>query len=182
MYKICNRCCIEKEIKCFNKNVKRKDKLCISCRECEKEYHKTYHLNNKDKVKIQQKRWHLNNREYLNFYGKNRYNSNTNYRISVILRSRLYKTIKNLIKYKSALDLLGCNIDELKQYLESQFKENMTWENYGKIWEIDHIKPCSKFELSKLEEQQKCFCYTNLQPLFINENRIKSNKYETRKI
>ena len=69
------------------------------------------------------------------------------------------------------------------------FKPGMSWENYGKIWEIDHIKPCDSFDLTKLEEQQKCFHYTNLQPLFktteiaesfgyINQigNRNKSNK------
>ena len=65
----------------------------------------------------------------------------------------------------------------------------MTWKNHGTIWEIDHIKACSNFDLTKLEEQKQCFHYTNLQPLFktteiaekhgyINEigNRNKGNK------
>jgi hypothetical protein len=42
----------------------------------------------------------------------------------------------------------------------------MTWENHGDIWEIDHIQPCSSFNLTQEIEQQKCFYYTNLQPLF----------------
>jgi hypothetical protein len=52
----------------------------------------------------------------------------------------------------------------------------MTWLNHGQIWEIDHIKPCSSFDLTDLEQQKQCFHYTNLQPLFKTENRQKSNK------
>jgi hypothetical protein len=53
----------------------------------------------------------------------------------------------------------------------------MNWSNHGIIWEIDHIKPCASFDLTKLEEQKKCFHHTNLQPLFKIDNRKKSNKY-----
>jgi hypothetical protein len=53
----------------------------------------------------------------------------------------------------------------------------MSWENHGKIWEIDHIKACSNFDLTKLEEQQQCFHYTNLQPLFKTTGIAKSFSY-----
>ena len=42
----------------------------------------------------------------------------------------------------------------------------MNWSNHGTIWEIDHIIPCDSFDLTKLEEQEKCFHFSNLQPLF----------------
>ena len=53
----------------------------------------------------------------------------------------------------------------------------MTWENHGKIWEIDHILPCASFDLTILEEQKKCFHYTNMQPLFTTTEIAKSFGY-----
>ena len=53
----------------------------------------------------------------------------------------------------------------------------MTWKNYGE-WHIDHIKPCSKFNLTDEEEQKKCFNYKNLQPLWASENTSKGAKWE----
>ena len=52
----------------------------------------------------------------------------------------------------------------------------MSWNNYGK-WHVDHIRPCIDFDLSKPEEQQKCFHYTNLQPLWAEENMRKHYKF-----
>ena len=54
-------------------------------------------------------------------------------------------------------------------------KVGMSWDNYGK-WEIDHIRPCASFDLSKPEEQYKCFNYMNLQPLWEKENQTKTKK------
>ena len=53
----------------------------------------------------------------------------------------------------------------------------MTWQNHTVTgWHIDHIMPCSNFDLSKPEQQKECFHYTNLQPLWYDENIRKSNK------
>lgn len=59
--------------------------------------------------------------------------------------------------------------------LEQQFTEGMTWENYGE-WHVDHIRPCVSFDLSIPEQQQECFHYTNLQPLWAKDNLQKSDK------
>lgn len=91
-------------------------------------------------------------------------------RISDLLR-RGYK------KYSKSYKLLGCTIEELKIYLEKQFQPGMTWENYGKNgWEIDHILPCDSFDFNKIEDQQKCFNWKNLQPLWMKDNRKKKLK------
>jgi hypothetical protein len=53
----------------------------------------------------------------------------------------------------------------------------MSWDNWTKDgWHIDHIKPCSSFDLSKEYEQRACFHYTNMQPLWAVDNLRKGNK------
>ena len=69
------------------------------------------------------------------------------------------------------------SMEELKYYLEGKFQSGMTWENHGfRGWHIDHILPCSSFDFTKIEEQKKCFHYTNLQPLWAHENLTKAEK------
>jgi hypothetical protein len=78
-------------------------------------------------------------------------------------------------KTESTSSLIGCTKTELLQHLRNQYKVGMTDENYGQ-WHIDHIIPCASFDLTKLEERQKCFHYTNLQPLWAEENYAKGDK------
>jgi hypothetical protein len=83
----------------------------------------------------------------------------------------------NQFNIQSVIDLLGCSVEECKQHLEFQFKPEMNWNNYGNIWEIDHIKPCSNFDLTNTEQQKQCFHYTNLQPLFKTSGIAKNFGY-----
>ena len=72
--------------------------------------------------------------------------------------------------------MCSSDLNKLKQYLEPQFKPEMNWNNHGEIWEIDHIKPCSSFDLTDTEQQKQCFHYTNLQPLWAEDNLRKGDK------
>ena len=67
-------------------------------------------------------------------------------------------------------------MDFLRDYLSQQFEKGMTWDNQ-RDWHIDHRKPCASFDLTKEEEQRKCFHYTNLQPLWGSENIRKSDTF-----
>lgn len=90
-------------------------------------------------------------------------------RIKSALRQRIRRVLKGKSKSASTMTLIGCSIDELKIHLQKQFKSNMSWSNYG-LWHIDHIKPCASFDLLVPREQEKCFHYSNLQPLWAIEN------------
>jgi hypothetical protein len=113
-------------------------------------------------------KWQSQNQEYFKEWRNRTYQTNPRFKLRIILGNRLNEILKKNKTYKtnSILNLIGCNLQELKLYLESKFLQGMTWENHGGIWEIDHIQPCSSFDLTQKIEQQKCFHYTNLQPLF----------------
>jgi len=98
-------------------------------------------------------------------------------RLAHNLRSRIGSAIKHCYgeKSTSTMKLLGCTVNEVRDHIESQFTEGMTWDNYGE-WHIDHIKPCASFDLTIDEEQKKCFHYSNLQPLWAEDNIRKSDK------
>jgi len=160
-----------------------------------KEYHKKYRLDNLEKVKKMTKIWIENNREKFNKlvnksyhknkkkiikknmeYERKRLKTDMNWVLKKRLRNRLRQALKGISKSKSTMELLGVpHMDFLKTWIECKFKEGMTWENRH-LWHIDHIKPCSSFDLTKPEEQAKCFHYTNLQPLWASENLSKGNR------
>jgi hypothetical protein len=119
--------------------------------------------------------WRSSNKELIKEYQNNKYKNDITRRISTNIRSRLNKALKKSFKKYSTIKNLGCSAEYLKTYLESKFKKDMSWGNYGQ-WHIDHIIPLSSFNL--LEEQQfKIAChYTNLQPLWAKENLSKGNK------
>ena len=77
----------------------------------------------------------------------------------------------------STKELIGCSLEQLKIHLENRFTKGMNWQNYGRNgWHIDHIKPCTSFDLTDPKQQQECFHYSNLQPLWAKDNISKGNK------
>ena len=106
---------------------------------------------------------------------KSRYSKDPNFRLANVIRLRIRNAVKRQYRVSSSLELLGCTIEEVRNYLTSKFVPGMTWENYGE-WHIDHILPCSSFDLTKEAEQKKCFHYTNLQPLWAIDN-LKKGKH-----
>lgn len=121
------------------------------------------------------KAWQDRNKNYANEYNKKRKLIDPNFKLKMMLRTRLYQSVKGL-KLKSALDLLGCEIEYFKTYITNKFLEGMTWENHGE-WELDHIKPLALFNLTNIEEQKIAFHFTNFQPLWKSDNRSKRDYY-----
>lgn len=154
-------------------------------------------IDNKEKKKKNDKVWRENNEEKIRktkqiYYKKNkskiqaqnrikdkdRYKNNINYRIARILRKRMNEAIKNNYKSGSAVKDLGCSIEYfVKEYMPSKFQEGMTWDNYGLYgWHIDHIIPLSSFDLTDRGQLLKACHYSNLQPLWAEDNLRKGSK------
>lgn len=158
----------------------------LNNKESKSKYSKKYQTLNKEQQKTyskkhrQTKKGIETRKKYRKIEYKLKYGIDTEWTLKLILRNRLKNAVKNNFQKGKTLKILGCSIQDLKLYLEQQFNNNMNWDNYGKnkYWEIDHIKPCSSFNLTDIEQQKQCFHYTNLQPLTILQNRIKKDKYE----
>lgn len=137
---------------------------------------KKYNYTTKKHISEYNKEYYKKNKKIIAQYKNKRYKINIQHRLALVLRSRIKSALKCIVKNGKSLELLGCSIEQYKKYLEKQFDKKMSWSNYGKYWEIDHIKPCNSFDLILAENQQKCFHYSNTRPLKIEENRSKSDK------
>jgi len=141
-----------------------------------KEYFRKYREENKQIIKERRKKHYQENKQKINQKNIERKNKNPNIKIAHSLRNRIIKVLNGTSKSKSTVELLGCSIDEFRIFLENKFYNNMSWENYGSVWHIDHIKPCASFDLILQDEQEKCFHYSNMQPLLAEENLSKGKK------
>ncbi|MCX6895899.1 MAG: hypothetical protein NTZ16_10455 [Verrucomicrobia bacterium] len=138
---------------------------------------RVWRASNKEKKKLYDEKWRKENPEkwkkLRRIHGKNSRKKPKRKLISN-LRRRLKDFIK-VKKGKSSL-LFGCSPSFLRSHIEANFREGMSWENYG-LWHVDHIRPCSSFDLTDSLQRQQCCHWSNLQPLWAAENIAKSNYY-----
>ncbi len=132
------------------------------------EYHKKWRTENVDK-------WRKTKRDY----EKNRKDSDPLYKLISNFRTAIWTVLKesNVDKYGHYFEVLQYTPEELINHLEKQFKDDMTWDNYG-IWHVDHKLPITSFDIQEMgdEEFMRCWCLNNLQPMWGEENIRKSNK------
>lgn len=128
-------------------------------------------------ARAKQETWRVNNLDKVAAYKKKWLATHPEAKVANILRNRLNKVLRGKLKVASAIDLLGCSLEYFMQFIAKQFKPGMSWENYGlHTWHIDHLKPCTSFDMNDPWQQRWCFHYSNLQPMFAKENISKSNK------
>jgi hypothetical protein len=155
------------------------DEQIIISRERQKERLEKYYSDPKVKERIKRysKAYNENNREKLNKKSLDKIKNNPEKLLLSRLRKRLHKVFKEacIKKTSRTLELLGCDIQFFKDYIESKFIDGMNFENYGQ-WHLDHILPCASFNFSIPDDVAKCFHYTNIQPLWWLDNLKKGDK------
>ena len=127
------------------------------------------------------RKWKAANREKVNSnnraYVRQKYRSDPLFALAMTCRRRLLQAFakKGFSKGSSTEQLLGCDMATLREHLEKNFLQDMTWENRGFYgWHVDHILPLAS---AKTVEELESLCqYTNLQPLWAADNIAKSDK------
>lgn len=179
----CKSCVRERDLIYYNKN---KEKI--------REVNNLWRKNNPEKTKatyaryrktekrrIASNKYAKKNRKKQQEYFVEQYHNNPQFNIAIKFRRRIGIAIKKQFTEKAykTLELLGCPYSEFKDYFESKFTDGMTWDKFmkGEI-HIDHIRPCSSFDLTDLSQQKECFHYSNLQPLWATDNLKKGARYK----
>jgi hypothetical protein len=148
-------------------------------REAKKEYNKKYHKENKESIAVQRKKYYEENIEEIRKRDRHRYQTNINHRIHSNITGQIRRSVTvDRYTFGKWREILGYTWEELKEHLESQFKDGMTWENYDE-WHIDHIVPKSWFNIEDVHDSalKECWALENLQPLWAYENISKNNRY-----
>lgn len=164
--KICKICNIEKNISYFEKKRAR-------CRECQNEYNRLKYKENK--YSETRKKYKNKNKEKIREYQKNYFSNRKKedilFKLSCNLRSLISISFKNkkLLKKSKTFEILGCDYEFFKNYIEAQFTKEMNWDNIH----FDHIKPVST--ANTIEELYILNHYTNFQPLLAIDNIKKYN-------
>jgi hypothetical protein len=139
-----------------------------------------YNNNHKDEYTKYQKQYYIANKKNLILkagkYTRIKLDEDIYYKLKHLLRNRIRKAIKQNARHGSAVRDLGCSIEFFKEYIQSKFSDDMTWNNYSSFWILDHIVPLWKFDLTDRKQLLKAVHYTNLQPLTIENHRSKTIK------
>lgn len=176
--------------------LKNKEKVRDYNIEYQKTHRKEYYEKNKDSIikrtksnyykkresrlevsKIYQKNNRPKKNAYKRRYMRERSKIDPLFKLSNTIRSLIKNSFKNngFTKKSNTFKILQCEFIEFKVYIESQFREGMTWDNHGE-WHLDHKIPISW--ATSVEEIIKLNHFSNFQPLWANENLSKGNRYE----
>ncbi len=167
----------------YNKEYYKKNKERVRARQREyykenrkklNEKAKEYYYKNYKKSRGDQKKYYEKYKDILNTKRNQRKKEKPELRIIHNFRSRLSGLING--KSRNSIKLIGCDRKHLLRHLEVQFKRGMNWENYGKVWVIDHHIPISAFNYNNKKEVAACWHFSNLKPMFTLDNIRKGKK------
>ena len=161
--------------------------LVKKCRRCKNISLKTnFHKNNKRRDGVQRlckicfKQYHNNRKERRSILDKERRKTDLNFKLAHNLSVRTNKASKsqNVRKTNKTIDLLGCSHSFFKSWIIHQLYGDMSFDNYGSVWQIDHCLAIASFNLLDEKEMKKCFNWINLRPMYCSENISKGDKID----
>lgn len=126
------------------------------------------------------KQYYLDNKKHKTLYKKLKYKIDFGYKIASLLRARIHFAT-GLRGLKITANLYSPNL--IKKYIEMQFVEGMTWQNFGnktKGWSIEFVKPLTEFDLTDQYQLANAISFTNLKVVWNDEGRHKRTS-ETQK-
>lgn len=179
--KVCSHCGEDKPAEKFYKNKDKSDGLTHNCIICRGKYQETYYEENDIERREYQSRYESKEevKERKREWVRNKKKNDPEFKMRYVARSRINQSLKaGEHKTASSRQLLGCSIPYWMVYLEKQFTGEMTWDNHGDVWHIDHIRPIASFDVSNAWEQIQAFNYRNTQPLTVEENLSKGDSWD----
>ena len=207
VYKVCTKCKMEKSLTEFHKDKSNKSGYCSCCKMCKnikakelrQKYSRLETREIKDKKvcscckKEKNVLEYAKNRcckdgfdneckecknKYNNAYSKARKQYDPEFKLLTNMRARLGEALKGKSKSQTTRQLIGVDFEIFTKWIEFQFEEGMTMENYGSVWHHDHVLPISSFNLLDEEELHKAMNWINIRPLSPLKNIKKSNKID----
>jgi hypothetical protein len=148
-------------------------------------YNKIYKEEHKEEVSVYNHNYNLENREAIQERQtrtqRERKKNDAKFNISKKYRSKVQKDVKKKFDIDDNIskELYSCESNLIKEWFKSLFTDEMTWDNHGEVWHIDHIKPCASYDVTKEEELKACFHWSNLRPVKVIENQRKTNKIDS---
>jgi hypothetical protein len=179
----CNNCKSNK-VECDeNFRSRANGKFYSICRDCDRLKALEYAKSHREERKLYQKQFIIINPEYKKDWkskNKSKIRQQERERRATDINFKIKKNVSRSIGHvivkngKSTFKYLPYTSQELRQHLENQFDDKMTWENYGTYWQIDHIIPHSLFKYLSMEDGafQECWALNNLRPLEAHQNMM----------
>ena len=166
----CRLC--EKEVDMPNRTFKFCSKECSN--QAQRNRCKRYKKNNSEVIQSYNKKYKEEHKEENTLYNRNYYfnrrENDENFRIRTDNRANLSKLVAGKL---NNFETLTCSRDNFLKWISFNFRDDMTYENYGTLWHIDHVIPVSIFDLVNKNEELFCFHWKNTRPLYKEENRLR---------
>ena len=170
--KICSMCKTISLKSNFCKDRTKSDGYRPSCKICSK----TYYYNNQTQILNNRKIYNKNNRSKINSYERLKRKNDSNFNLFCSIRQRTKYAFKCQNNEK-IIDLIGCSNYFFRKWIIHQLYGDMTLENYGKVWCLDHCHPLSKIKENDLNKYTN---WINIRPMYIKDNIIKGSKIDHR--